>query len=125
MRFTLKPLLYAVLGALLLLQPVAGIDGERAAAAGQAERALIQWLGGPVALCRAGEGDAPRDAGGSPCHPCCPPGTARGPILLPSGPILPRPDAQTFRSVAGVGQAEPGVPMLQGPQQPRAPPQWV
>lgn len=123
MRFTLKPLLFALLGALLLLQPLAGMEGGRATAAGQAERALIQWLGGPVALCRAGEGEAPRDGGDSLCHPCCPPGTGRGPVLLPFGPVLPRPDAQMFRYVARLGGAELELPMRQGPQQPRAPPQ--
>lgn len=125
MRFSPKTLLYALLGALLLLPPVAGFKGGRATAGEQAERALVQWLGGPVALCRSGEGQGPRDERRSLCHPCCPPGMARGPVLIPSAPVLPRPAAQISGYVAGLGWAEPGLPMHQGPQQPRAPPHWA
>lgn len=123
MRFSVKPLLYALLGGLLLLQPGAGMGGlAKATASERAERALMQWLGGPVALCLPGTDDRPAGERGDDCHPCCLPVAARGPAIPPQAPCLPVPKAGGVRYAVAFGRTEPTAPTLWGPQQPRAPP---
>lgn len=122
MRLSVKPLLYALLGGLLLLQPGAGMGLAKGTASEQAERALIQWLGGPVALCLPGGDDTPAGGQGDECHPCCPPVIARGPAIPPQAPCVPLPKTALFRYAASITRPEPAAPTLRGPQQPRAPP---
>lgn len=121
MRLPLKPLLYALLGGLVLLQPVPGSRGGQTAAE-RAQQALLQGLGGPVALCLSGKADAP--AGEPQCgwHLCCLPSAGRSPAVLPPVPILPLPGGRTLGSAVSIGQPDWAGSVPPGPQQPRAPP---